>query len=294
MSRALGSAALVTGALFAGSLVLRLASPLGADAPTPSNLVPQLWALGGIVTLALTHAWAPTVAWSAVIISATASALGASGLVREVRLASGDAAAPVLDALLVTALVVPPVVAAAYATAHGPRPRWVAGAAWGSVVALASVVLIGYVSRTIAGGGVGFGPPQGAWLAAIGALAGLGAVRDLRPAIAGTRTRLASIDDGTPLSVLRVLLDELVPGREAGRAEAAESERGRIAADLHAEVLPALRRATAAAEGGGRQSGSRLTFAPRWMRSNHCWRRADRSCSRRSGCWRPWSGSPNA
>ena len=50
---------------------------------------------------------------------------------------------------------------------------------------------------------------------------------------------------------LRVFLDELVPGREAGRAEAAESERGRLAADLHAEVLPSLRRALAEAEGGG-------------------------------------------
>ncbi len=50
---------------------------------------------------------------------------------------------------------------------------------------------------------------------------------------------------------LRVFLDELVPGREAGRAEAAESERGRLAADLHAEVLPSLRRALAEAESGG-------------------------------------------
>ena len=43
----------------------------------------------------------------------------------------------------------------------------------------------------------------------------------------------------------------MVPGREAGRAEAAEDERGRIAADLHAEVLPSLRRALAEAEAGG-------------------------------------------
>ena len=51
--------------------------------------------------------------------------------------------------------------------------------------------------------------------------------------------------------MLRVFVDELVPGREAGRAEAVESERGRLAADLHAEVLPSLRRALAEAEGGG-------------------------------------------
>ena len=46
-------------------------------------------------------------------------------------------------------------------------------------------------------------------------------------------------------------MDEVVPGREAGRAEAAEDERGRLAADLHAEVLPSLRRALVEAEAGG-------------------------------------------
>ena len=56
---------------------------------------------------------------------------------------------------------------------------------------------------------------------------------------------------GGTLTVLRVFVDELVPGREAGRAEAAESERGRLAADLHADVLPSLRRALAEAEAGG-------------------------------------------
>ena len=50
---------------------------------------------------------------------------------------------------------------------------------------------------------------------------------------------------------MRIFVDELVPGREAGRAEAAEDERGRLAADLHAEVLPSLRRALAEAEAGG-------------------------------------------
>ncbi len=54
-----------------------------------------------------------------------------------------------------------------------------------------------------------------------------------------------------PGPLLRVFVDELVPGREVGRAEAVETERGRLAADLHAEVLPSLRRALAEAEAGG-------------------------------------------
>ena len=47
------------------------------------------------------------------------------------------------------------------------------------------------------------------------------------------------------------LIDELVPGRAAARDEATEAERARLAAELHAEVVPAVRRALAAVEAGG-------------------------------------------
>jgi signal transduction histidine kinase len=90
----------------------------------------------------------------------------------------------------------------------------------------------------------------------MGSLLALGLVRDLRPAVDRTRARLAEGGTGDgrspgALSVARIFVDELVPGREAGRAEAAQDERGRLAADLHAEVLPSLRRALAEAEAGG-------------------------------------------
>ena len=48
-----------------------------------------------------------------------------------------------------------------------------------------------------------------------------------------------------------MFVDEVVPGRDVGRAEAVETERTRLAADLHAEVLPSLRRALVEAESGG-------------------------------------------
>ena len=82
-------------------------------------------------------------------------------------------------------------------------------------------------------------------------------MRDLRPAVRqDARAARGGRGAGTgqsagALSVARIFVDELVPGREAGRAEAAEDERGRLAADLHAEVLPSLRRALAEAEAGG-------------------------------------------
>ncbi len=113
-------------------------------------------------------------------------------------------------------------------------------------------------------GGERGGVPEWLWLAVIGGLVAVGLARDVGPALGRTRARLSTPqaspieggeDGGQPrgatFTAIRVFLDELVPGREAGRAEAAETERGRLAADLHAEVLPSLRRALAEAETGG-------------------------------------------
>jgi signal transduction histidine kinase len=125
---------------------------------------------------------------------------------------------------------------------------------WAAVLALAAVLLGNYVRRTL-GLDTG-GLPQWIWLLVVTLVALVGYLRDLGPAVARARRRLDSGEahgdrTGGALTALRVLLDELVPGREAGRAEAAESERGRLAADLHADVLPSLRRALMAAEAGG-------------------------------------------
>jgi len=50
---------------------------------------------------------------------------------------------------------------------------------------------------------------------------------------------------------VELLADELLPGRDADRRRAVEAERARLAADLHALVLPELRRAAATAEAAG-------------------------------------------
>jgi signal transduction histidine kinase len=121
------------------------------------------------------------------------------------------------------------------------------------VAVLGTALALSYVARTL--GGYDGGVPYSVWLFVLGALTAIGLVRDLRPAFERTRARVAAAGGGRrtggPLSVLRIFVDELVPGREAGRAEAAEDERGRLAADLHAEVLPSLRRALSEAEAGG-------------------------------------------
>lgn len=267
MTRALRLASAATAALVAGSLLLRLADPFGAPPPEPSDLVPHLWGIGALVVLVLTSGWAPTIGWSANVIGSAASALGAVGLVRELRTTGSGEPVPVLEALVVVVLVVPPAIAAAYATWDGRQPRVIAVGAWLVVAVLGISLFGGFVSRTM--GGERGGVPEWVWMFTIGGLATIGLIRDLRPAFARTRERLTA--DGAagtaqggsrpaqgrsrpgvgPLSALRVFLDEVVPGREAGRAEAVESERGRLAADLHADVLPSLRRALAEAEAGG-------------------------------------------
>jgi signal transduction histidine kinase len=255
VTRAFRLATAATVALVVGSLLLRFANPFAAPAPDPSDVVPHLWGIASLVVVALAQSWAPSLAWVALVVGSCASALGATGLVREIRAASDGAEPPLLlGVLALAAVLVPPAVAAAYATHDGGRSRAVVLFAWVSVTALSLALALVLLARAFSGerGGV----PEWAWLAVIGSLLVIGLVRDLRPPFTRTRERVAAGEagpsrSGGALSVVRIFVDELVPGREAGRAEAAEDERGRLAADLHAEVLPSLRRALAEAEAGG-------------------------------------------
>jgi len=254
VTTALKLATLTTAVLVASSLALRVLNPFGVPPPDATDWVPHLWALAALTIVALTHTWAPTLSWCALIVGSTASALAVEGIVREYRALAGGDAELVLSALLAAALAVPPIIAAAYATSDGHRPRTVVAIAWGAATLVSALLIVGLVRRALEGerGGI----PAWAWLGVIAGLTTIGLVRDLGPAFGRTRDRLrageaAGTRPAAAFSVLRVFVDELVPRREAGRAEAVESERGRLAADLHAEVLPSLRRALAEAEGGG-------------------------------------------
>ncbi len=257
--RPLRLAAVATGALVAGAIVLRLANPYNLPGPSVSAVVPLLWAVGAFVVLLLTQAWAPTLAWIAAIVGSTAAALGIVGNDWEARQLVDVGDDRWLGLLVVAALLIPVAIAAAYA-ALGGRGRAVVVAAWAAVGVLTVGLTSRYVARTLGGGDLDGALPEWAWLLLIGLLAVIGLARDLRPAFARTRARLAAGDaggaggrggPGAALPALRVFMDEVVPGRDAGRKEAVETERGRLAADLHAEVLPSLRRALAAAEAGG-------------------------------------------
>ncbi|HEY6570128.1 MAG TPA: hypothetical protein VIZ22_07565 [Candidatus Limnocylindrales bacterium] len=250
-------AVVATGALVAGAIVLRLANPYHLPGPSVSAVVPLLWAAGALVVLLLTQAWAPTLGWIAAIVGSTAAALAIVGNDWEARRLVDMGDDRWLGLLVVAALLIPAVIAAAYAALG--LGRAVVIAAWTAVGVLTVGLVSRYVARTLGGGDLDGTLPEWAWLLLIGLLAAIGLTRDLRPALSRTRVRLAAGDAGgsgrggpvAALPALRVFMDELVPGRDAGRKEAVETERGRLAADLHAEVLPSLRRALAAAEAGG-------------------------------------------
>jgi signal transduction histidine kinase len=81
-------------------------------------------------------------------------------------------------------------------------------------------------------------------------LTALGAAGDLRAASQRADARRVS-ELGPPLGErVRSILRELIPGQAAADAAAIEAERVRLAGDLHAVVLPSLRRAIADAEAG--------------------------------------------
>jgi signal transduction histidine kinase len=90
-------------------------------------------------------------------------------------------------------------------------------------------------------------------------LAAFGVAGDVRAAALRADTRLAAGRDWrgsaaprpTPLGErIRATLRELVPGEADAEAAAIDAERTRLAGDLHAVVLPSLRRAIAEVEGG--------------------------------------------
>jgi signal transduction histidine kinase len=91
--------------------------------------------------------------------------------------------------------------------------------------------------------------PQAVWPHLVVGMLAAGVLVDLVPAVARARRRLAEADalaavpPGRPSGrrLIGAVLDEIDPGRRRVAAEAALAERRRIASDLHASVLPALR-----------------------------------------------------
>jgi len=147
------------------------------------------------------------------------------------------------------------VIAAAYATGRTRRLGWwVVAVAWLGI-ATAPIVATSIAATTITANTTNsVGGLTRVALAFVLVLTVLGILGDLRPAWRRASLRLeAESVDGRPTPRgrrLAILFDELAPGRTRADRAAAD-ERTRIAADLHAHVVPPVRRALDEAERGG-------------------------------------------
>ena len=248
--------------LVAVGLVLRLLDVLPEQGPLPDRLVPLLLALAGVCIAGLTIGRAAAGAWLATVVASGIAAIEILGIVRGWQPLSAAASWPWLAALAVFGLLVGTAIAGAYAAEPrlgrggirlGVRMLVVAGLVALAICA-AWTILTASTAAQVAGP-VDLWPIRATSRIALALIVGfgiVGALRDLDGPIGRARTRLASSDDSGgragPAAFLRFLGDELVPAAAASRRHGAEEERARLAADLHAFVLPDLRRAAAAAD----------------------------------------------
>jgi signal transduction histidine kinase len=249
--------------LTAFAFVLRLAVDAPDGPSLPGRLMAPLFAAAAICGAALTVRRAPSVAWLATASAAWIAAVEIAGVVRALQPVAGIDRWPVLVTLSAAALVAGLVISARYASL--PRARGVAGVAR-SVALLASLGVAAVVAlgswaiataateasiRTTA---LDDWPVRLTARVALGLMAlgiVVGAIRDLAGPVARTRERRRSAaargTTAAPSSFLGDLADEMLPGRALERRRVVERERARLAADLHALVLPDLRQAVAAA-----------------------------------------------
>jgi len=258
--------AAVVAVVVAGLLRLRP----GADPAelTPDALVPLLIAVAALCVVGLAREQRPSVAWLASIAALSLATVEIAGVTRELRPSLEPDAWRWLSLTLCLTAILASMAAIAYAADPGRRlARWLP-IAGGLVV----VTLLGVGVWAVATTGLA-GPPTGSNATPLGNLSvvtrtalgavvvfvSLGLLGDARPAAARARRRLA-VTRPTPqtpseradyaMTWLRAFLDEIAPGRSRAH-RAALSERSRIARDLHAEVVPAVRRALAEAEREG-------------------------------------------
>jgi signal transduction histidine kinase len=260
-----GLAAVVAVAV-AGLLRLRP----GADPVelTPDALVPLLIALAALCVVGLAREQRPSVAWLASIAALSLATIEIAGVTRELRPSLEPDAWRWLSVTLCLTSILASMAAVAYAADPRRRlARWLPVVGGLVILALLGAGVWALASTNVAGAVAGSNAtPLGnlsvvtrASLGSAVLFVGLGLLGDARPAAARAHRRLA-ITRPTPhtpservdyaMAWLRAFLDESSPGRSRAH-RAALSERSRIARDLHADVVPAVRRALAEAERDG-------------------------------------------
>jgi signal transduction histidine kinase len=236
--------------------------------PPPFELDHRLGLFVGIAALCVMGLMlrrSPSVAWLAAAVAAAVVTADMVELGLDVRGPSDVSTSVAVAAALCFTLAVAVAISIGYAGARVRRLH--PAVTWLGAVMLAWVVVAGPVSvSSIARDTVAIdrkAPVHWAitlpirwWNYLALGFIGLGVLGDVVAADRRVRQREA----GRPRGASRrealtergaAVIDELVPGRTAVRDAAIEAERSRLAAELHADVLPAVRRALDAAEGGG-------------------------------------------
>lgn len=260
--RTLAASLVLAALVVVAALVLRAGGAADGLA-LGTALLPLLFGAGGICSGALLRRRWPTGAWLATVAAAGIAAIEVVGLVRSAQAEAALPDWPVLVSVAEGALVVAAAIAAVYAVRDrgGVANPWIRVWQVVCVVGLASVIvavawaiaeaLTGSARVTsLSAADVDVWPVRlsGRIAAGVIAVATLGgALRDVAPSARRAWTRAPSLQ-----GFARAFGDELLPTSAAMRRRGEEDERARLAADLHARVLPDLRRAAAAAaEGGG-------------------------------------------
>jgi signal transduction histidine kinase len=252
-------------AAFAATTVVTTLVSLGQRAIAPIGPIPILLALAAVCVAALARHRAPSLAWVATIGGCFAAA---SIPIDQARAADPEAlgigtwlgfALPASLGAITTLGI-----AAQYAIRPDRRlgrlsvPLAVGAWIWLIVACVTTIVaIINGQSADPAFTWVDVATAPIAWFVRfVVVVTALGALADVRAGHQHARERLGDSPPRTPAAehawaLAVATLRELVPGQSAAEEATVAAERTRLAGDLHAAVLPGLRRAIAEAESGG-------------------------------------------
>jgi signal transduction histidine kinase len=278
-TRALGVAALAALAALGVAVVVRLVvhDPAGLR---PDDVVPILLAVAALCVVGLSRRQHPTVAWLAIITALTICTIDIATTMRMAAPTSSPDGWRWLGIVLCLVAIAESAAAIAYASSSPRRlGRWVTALGGLALAWLLGVCLWAIADATVptaSPGEAGAASPLGSFglvtrsaLAALVVFTALGLLGDARVPAQRVNRRLAvarpapvSVTDRAAYAVAwaAAFADALSPGRSRAH-RAALSERSRIARDLHADVVPAVRRALSEAERDG--SAERLAVALR-------------------------------
>jgi signal transduction histidine kinase len=253
-----------SGLLAIGSLVLLVGRP---DAAPAVEVVPLLIAAAGVCLGLLAARRAPSIAWLAAIGASYVASTLWFARARSFRPSDGDLGLWMVLAAGASLWAVASLwTAARYATRPGNRIEPVAAPV--AIGVLGWTIVACLTSLGVVAAGQRAPDPEFNWidvatvpvlffLPFLLALTALGIAADVRAARDRARLRVEGASSAaTPAgerawALALATSRELLPGRAAVEEAAQEAERARLAGDLHAAVLPTLRRAIAEAEAGG-------------------------------------------